>query len=206
MSIYVAKKIIIGVFPPTNITCTSHTTTSFIFTFTAAKFASACEYTTDGGITHKPIQSGIAITSQSNGDPFVPGDWYNFRFRSYDEEYNDYSSLSSIYSFQAVSDTTPAIAALLSAPQEKGAIFKGYVIDDGNSVNGCEVWLILDGEASSQKTSAHTGDIMKFFSILVPGRHIYQFAIQNLAGTVYSEERGFIFERGFLQMEVLKDV
>ncbi|MGC9100851.1 MAG: hypothetical protein ACP5HC_06305 [Caldisericum sp.] len=206
MTFYSAYIIYITLPPPSNIVCTTTSSDGFIFTFTLPAYADACEYTTDGGITYQTCQSGVKITKQSNGQAFVSGNTYYFRFRSVENGCDDRWNWSDVYEVTAVSDTRPEIKALLISPQDNGVYFRGYVADDGGSVYGCEVWAVVDSQETIHQTKKHTGDYVKIFKPLSEGRHTYKLAIKNLWGTAYTDEISFVFEKGFVKMEVLHGV
>lgn len=203
MGIYTAYIFYISLGIPKNIICTYTGISGFIFSFQLPAYADGCEYTTDEGSTYLTCQSGVKITKQSNGNNFVPGDTYYFRFRSVENDCEDRWSWSDAYEVMAVADTEPGIKALLITPQDNGAYFRGYITDDGGSVLGCEVWAIIDSEETTHQTGKHTGNYIKIFKSLSEGRHTYQLAIKNLYGTVYTDEVSFIFEKGFVKTEVL---
>ncbi|NMB82430.1 MAG: hypothetical protein GYA14_11495 [Ignavibacteria bacterium] len=202
LTIYEAIITYLNLQPPSNIICTSTSATGFIFSFILPAYADYCEYTTDEGSTYLTCQSGVKITKQSNGQDFVPNDTYYFRFRSVENDCDDRWAWSDAYEVMAVADTEPGIKALLISPQDNGAYFRGYVTDDGGSVLGCEVWAVIDSEETEHLTGKHTGYYVKIFNQLSEGRHTYQFAIKNLWGTTYTEEKSFVFSKGNVRQEV----
>lgn len=206
MAIYSAYIRYITLAPPYNIICTSTSATGFIFSFQLPNYADGCEYTTDNGNTYLSCQSGVKITVQSNGQSFIPGNTYDFRFRSVENSTDERWNWSDVYEVMAVADVQPTIVSLLLIPQDNGAYFRAYISDDGGSVLGCEVWAVIDGAETSHVTQKHTGYIYKVFQQLSEGRHTYKFAIKNLWGTVYTNETFFIFEKGFVRMETYLNV
>ena len=204
MSYYSTQIVYISLPPPQNIVCAFMSGTGFIFTFQLSSYATGCEYTTDGGLTFLPCQSGVLITKKSDGTNITAGNSYNFQFRQVEGSTKWF--WSDVYQVFSVADTAPSIKAGFLRPQERGVVFRGFITDDGGTTVGCEVWVVVDDIETPHRTGLFKNTWVEIFRQLSEGRHKYKFAIKNLWGTVYTNETFFIFERGFVKMETYLNV
>jgi len=97
MTIYTAQIYYIQLAPPYDIVCTYKGSDGFTFTFQLPTHGYGCEYTTDEGLTWASCQSGVKITTQSNGNSFVSGNTYYFRFRTVEENCDERWLPSDVY-------------------------------------------------------------------------------------------------------------
>jgi len=204
MSYYSTQIVYISLPPPQNIVCAFTSGTGFIFTFQLSSYATSCEYTTDGGLTFLPCQSGVKISKESNETDITPDNFYNFQFRQVEGSTKWF--WSDVYQVFSVADTAPSIKAGFLRPQERGVVFRGFIIDDGGTTVGCEVWIIIDGISTPHLIGLFKNTWIEIFQQLTEGRHTYQLAVKNLWGTVYTDEISFLFEKGFVKMEAYLNV
>ncbi len=184
MSIYRALIVAFGVWTPENIVNSFHSATALAFTFDSVEGATGYEYTTDGGITHRTIVSGVNFTTDSAGNPLQANTHYSVQIRSVDSDVDDFSLWSEIVDGFTSSAMPPVVRTLPYIVSGEGVYLRAGIIDDGGAA--CKVRFEIDSVYTDWIDNRHTGDIVKQFrSIDFSSSHQYRAVIENIADTTY---------------------